>query len=79
MLQFKAKRIHHGREKEKMQIQVFLTLEQHVKVVSQLEACTSCRQIAKQFGVGKTQIQNLLQWKAQILTDCVKCKFFSEN
>ena len=44
-----------------------LTLNQKLNVIKEKEKGTSCRQLALQFGVGKTQIQQICKRKAEIL------------
>ena len=46
---------------------VILTLDSKVKVIRQHEKCIGPRQLAAEFGVGKTQINNIVTAKADIL------------
>ena len=45
-----------------------LTLNEKIRVL-ELSKGKSARKIADQFGVGKTQIQNILKRKAEVLED----------
>ncbi|KAH3870905.1 hypothetical protein DPMN_034097 [Dreissena polymorpha] len=47
----------------------FLTLDERVKVISMLKKGHSCRRVASDLGVGKTQIQNILKRKREILDE----------
>jgi len=51
----------------------FLTLEERVKVISLLGKGHSCRRVASDLGVGKTQIQSILKRKHEIMDE------FEEN
>ncbi|KAH3775866.1 hypothetical protein DPMN_177275 [Dreissena polymorpha] len=51
----------------------FLTLEERVKVISLLGEGHSCRRVASDLGVGKTQIQSILKRKHEIMDE------FEEN
>ena len=44
-----------------------LTLEERVSVLSKIEKGQSCRSVAEELGVGKTQIQNIVKDKEDIL------------
>ena len=46
-----------------------LSLEDRIKVVQMNTAGKSCRKIADELGVGKTQIQNIIQNKHLIQTE----------
>ena len=46
-----------------------LTLEERINVLKRLDAGKSCRQVAKQFGVGKTQIQSIKKRKRELTED----------
>ena len=46
---------------------VILTLDRKVKVIGQHEKSIGSRQLAAEFGVGKTQINNIVTAKAVIL------------
>ena len=45
-----------------------LTLNEKIRVL-ELSKSKSARKIADEFGVGKTQIQNILKRKAEVLED----------
>ncbi|KAH3832762.1 hypothetical protein DPMN_106057 [Dreissena polymorpha] len=51
----------------------FLTLQERVKVISLLDKGHSCRRVASDRGVGKTQIQSILKRKHEIMDE------FEEN
>ncbi|KAH3706742.1 hypothetical protein DPMN_066131 [Dreissena polymorpha] len=51
----------------------FLTLEERVKVISLLGKGHSCRRVASDLGVGKTEIQIILKRKHEIMDE------FEEN
>ena len=44
-----------------------LTLEERVSVLNKIKKGQSCRSIAEEIGVGKTQIQNIIKDKEDIL------------
>ena len=46
-----------------------LTVEQRVKVLELAGSGKSCRSIAEDFGVGKTQIQTIVKRKAEVLEE----------
>ena len=46
-----------------------LTIEQRVKVLELADTGKSCRSIAEDFGVGKTQIQTIVKRKAEVLEE----------
>ena len=46
-----------------------LTIEQRMKVLELAGSDKSCRSIADDFGVGKTQIQSIVKRKAQVLEE----------
>ena len=46
-----------------------LTLEQRVEVIRLIESGKSSRIVAEQFGVGKTQVQQTLKRKAELMTE----------
>lgn len=46
-----------------------LTLEDRVKALKMMEAGKSCRSVADQMGVGKTQIQSILKRKRELLDE----------
>ena len=48
---------------------VNLTLSQKHEVIKLLDSGKSCRHLADVFGCGKTQIQNILKRKAEVLED----------
>ena len=47
----------------------FLTLVERVKVIELNNKNRSARKIAEDFGVGKTQVQNILKRKAEVLEE----------
>ena len=46
-----------------------LTLEERVQTIILLDAGKPADKVAEDFGVGKTQIQSLRKWKAEVLND----------
>ncbi len=46
-----------------------LTLEDRVKALKMMEAGKSCRSVADEMGVGKTQIQSILKRKREVLEE----------
>ena len=47
----------------------FLTLEQKLEVIKKLDKGQSARSLAKEYGVGKTQVGNISKRKADILAE----------
>ena len=54
---------------EKTKKRIVLTLEQRVKAIEMLDRGKPAYKIAQDFGVGKTQIQNLCKRKFEVLSD----------
>ncbi len=53
-----------GRCRRKSEV---LTLEERVSVIKKADSGTSCRAIASEFGVGKTQVQIIVKEKEDIM------------
>lgn len=47
----------------------FLTLDDHIKVIKLSEAGKSSRSIAEEIGVGRTQVQNIIKRKREVLEE----------
>lgn len=54
------------------------TLDQRVEAIKLLDSGKPAYKVAEDFGVGKTQIQNLRKRKAEVLTQVMK-KLFLET